>query len=47
MMPMERLPLAQAYIPYQEYECLYPLDEALEKGTIFPSLYRPYKTRKK
>ena len=34
--------LATAYVPYQEYGRLYPLDEALKKGTLFHELYRPY-----
>jgi hypothetical protein len=43
---MSKLMLAQAYVPHQPYEPLFPLDEALKKGTIFPSLYRPYKNKK-
>lgn len=34
--------LATAYVPYQELGRLFPLDEALHKGTIFPELYMPY-----
>jgi hypothetical protein len=34
--------LAEAYIPYQRYANLYPVEEALQKGTIFADLYRPY-----
>ncbi|MEL7565619.1 MAG: spore coat associated protein CotJA [Dehalobacterium sp.] len=45
-MPMKGVKLAQAWVPDQPYECLFPLDEALEKGTIFPSLYQPYKHKK-
>jgi len=36
------LQLARAYVPYQPYIGLYPLGEALIKGTIFPNLYIPY-----
>ncbi|MDD2498186.1 MAG: spore coat associated protein CotJA [Bacillota bacterium] len=46
MMASVDLKLAQAYVPDQPYERLFPLDEALERGTIFPSLYRPYKPKK-
>jgi len=34
--------LARAYIPYQNYGPTYSPREALEKGTLFPALYRPY-----
>lgn len=34
--------LAQAYVPFQKFGSLYPPEEALKKGTIFPALYRPY-----
>lgn len=34
--------LATAYIPYQRYGPTYKPAEALEKGTLFPDLYRPY-----
>ena len=37
--------LARAYIPRQPYEALFPLAVALDRGTIFPSLYQPYVTR--
>jgi hypothetical protein len=44
--PTEGMRLAQAWVPDQPYERLFPLDEALEKGTIFPGLYQPYKPKK-
>ncbi|MFZ5596459.1 MAG: spore coat associated protein CotJA [Bacillota bacterium] len=34
--------LATAYIPYQIYGPIYNPREALERGTLFPALYRPY-----
>lgn len=34
--------LARAYVLYQRYGPTYPPREALEKGTLFPDLYRPY-----
>ena len=34
--------LAEAYVPYQYYTHTYPIFEALDKGTLFPELYRPY-----
>ena len=39
--------LAHAYVPDQPYIALFPLDEALKKGTIFPNLYMPYMPAKK
>jgi len=46
-MPMKRdMQLARAYVPYQPYVRLYPLPEALMKGTIFPNLYQPYVEKK-
>ena len=34
--------LAEAYVPIQIYCGLYNDEEALEKGTVFPALYRAY-----
>ena len=34
--------LARAYVPRQPYVGLFPLKEALRKGTLFPNLYIPY-----
>lgn len=34
--------LATAYVPWQHYGAIYSPAEALEKGTLFPELYRPY-----
>lgn len=42
MQRKRELQLARAYVPYQPYVRLYPLSEALKKGTIFPNLYQPY-----
>lgn len=35
--------LATAYIPPQMFREMFPLSEALNKGTLFPELYRPYR----
>jgi len=40
---MPRLKLATAYIPPQVFRDMFPLSEALNKGTLFPELYRPYR----
>lgn len=37
------LELARAYIPVQRYGPTYTPAQALERGTLFPDLYRPYK----
>ncbi|AAM24991.1 MAG: hypothetical protein XD49_0188 [Caldanaerobacter subterraneus] len=34
--------LAQAYVPIQKYVSIYPPEEALKKGTVFPELDFPY-----
>jgi len=39
--------LAEAYVPDQPYGEKFPLNEALEKGTLFKNLYRPYVNVKK
>lgn len=39
---MTKLQLAKAYVPYQQYQNLYTVDEALYRGTIFKDLYQPY-----
>jgi len=44
---MRGMELAQANIPYQQYTVSFPPMEALEKGTMFPELYRPYEVKKK
>ena len=43
-MPRE-MQLARAYIPNQPYERLFPLEEALKKGTLFTNLYQPYEKK--
>lgn len=38
--------LAQAYIPFQMYTNRWDPMKALMMGTIFPELYRPYRSNK-
>lgn len=38
----EQPELARAYIPFQEYREHFEPEEALDRGTAFPELYRPY-----
>lgn len=35
-------PLAMAYVPVQSWERVYDLPTALARGTIFPSLDKPF-----
>ncbi|MEW9121817.1 MAG: spore coat associated protein CotJA [Thermotaleaceae bacterium] len=37
-----RIILARAYVPYQCYFTKYPLSEALQCGTLFPELVKPW-----
>lgn len=34
--------LGMGYVPWQEWECVYNIDEGLSRGTIFPSLDLPF-----
>lgn len=40
-----RIRLARAYVPRQPFTGMFPLNEALKKGTLFPNLYIPYSTK--
>lgn len=40
--PYYGMELARAYIPIQKLGDVYPPGKALETGTLFPELYRPY-----
>lgn len=37
-----RMKLAEAYVPDQPLDCLYPPEDGLRMGTVFPNLSRPY-----
>lgn len=37
------LPLASAYVPFQKQGKIYPMNEGLMRGTIYPELDMPYK----
>lgn len=39
---LANLPIAMAYVPFQQWKETFPLDGALAKGTIFPELYKPF-----
>lgn len=40
--PLYQLPLAMAYVPWQRWGQTYELDKALQVGTIFPELHKPF-----
>jgi hypothetical protein len=40
------LRLAEAYVPWQTYDQVFSPREALEKGTLFPELFRAIPPRK-
>ncbi len=44
--PLDELPLTMVYAPMQELNKTYPSEEALCRGTLFPSLDKPFKGRK-
>ena len=39
----ERMPIAMAYVPWQRFERVYELDKALQIGTIFADLNKPFR----
>lgn len=42
---LPEMQLAIASVPMQRYERLYPLDTALERGTMFDALYKPFEPK--
>jgi len=40
--PKESCSLAMAYVPWQTWETMYNEEQALEIGTVFPSLDKPF-----
>jgi hypothetical protein len=41
----EQMPIAMAYVPWQRFGRLYELDRALQVGTIFAELDKPFTGR--
>jgi len=39
---VEDMPLAMAYVPWQQWKTVYDLNKALKIGTIFPELDLPF-----
>ena len=40
------MPLAMAYVPWQQFGCTYEPEQALQAGTIFPELDLPFYGRR-
>lgn len=38
----QNTPVAMAYIPFQQFGQLYPLEKGYKQGTIFPELDKPF-----
>lgn len=43
----ENMPLAMAYVPYQQWGEVYDSGDALENGTLFPKLKFPFEKGEK
>lgn len=39
---LAELPLAMAYVPWQIWGKRFEIDKALNNGTLFPELYKPF-----
>lgn len=39
---MEQYPVGMGYIPWQQWQQTYPLEQGLRRGTIFPDLDLPF-----
>lgn len=39
---VDRLPLSMAYVPWQKWQQPYPMNQAMNRGTIFPALDLPF-----
>lgn len=45
--PVNKFPIAMAYVPWQHFDKLYDdLDKAFHAGTIFPELNKPFTGRR-
>ena len=40
--PLEGMPLAMAYVPWQSWRCIYDVEKAFCRGTIFEELDKPF-----
>jgi len=44
--PLAGLPVAMGYVPWQNLTTVYEPDKALQVGTIFPELRKPFEGRR-
>lgn len=42
MFDLQELPVGMAYVPWQYFDTVYDVDKALNCGTIFPELNKPF-----
>ena len=40
--PLEKMPLAMAYVPWQTWENLHDVHKGFQRGTVFESLDKPF-----
>ncbi len=40
--PVDQMMIGMGYVPWQKWQNIYDLDEALKRGTIFEDLDKPY-----
>ena len=41
--PLYQLPLAMAYVPWQQWRAIYEVEKGFHRGTIFEELDKPFK----
>lgn len=41
--PLDKLPLTMAYVPMQQLGEVYSENDALDRGTLFPELDKPFR----
>lgn len=39
---MEQYPVGMGYVPWQQWQQTYPLEQGMHRGTIFPDLDLPF-----
>ena len=46
VLKLDSMPLAMAYVPWQQPGTLYDADKGLSRGTLFPELDKPFLGRR-
>ncbi len=39
---IDQFPVGMAYVPWQRWQQVYPVEKAMNRGTIFPDLDKPF-----